>query len=58
VQHVLTVAPCVSDERGDRTAEERQKQMQVQSERTNERGTRARACKEERQEAKCDRLMT
>jgi hypothetical protein len=49
-----------SDERGDRTAEERQKRVQTESEVTNDRGTCTRACKreckQERQEVKCDRL--
>ena len=49
-----------SDERGDRTAEKRQKRVQTESEVTNDGGTFTRVpkreCKEERQEVKCDRL--
>ena len=49
-----------SDERGDRTAEERQKRVQTESEVTNDRGTCVHVCKceckQERQEVKHDRL--
>jgi hypothetical protein len=47
-----------SDERGDRTAEERQKRVQTKSEVTNDRGACMHMCecKQERQEVKHDRL--
>ena len=49
-----------SDERGDRTAEERQKRVQTESEVTNDRGICMYVCmcecKQERQDVKYDRL--